>query len=312
MSWTGPGIVVGVAALLLGSNARALPPDAESTSAESFHIEAEIPKSGGNLAFGFNSLWAVRGASLVRVDAATNTYVSIPLEGATGLFRDLAVGEGSVWIPDVGSRTIYKVDPAENQVVSKISAEMFGSAGSIGVGEGSVWVVTGTERVLTRFNAVTGKAEARIALPGDSAGVAVDFGSIWVTGYFKGEVYRVDPATNSVVQTTKVGRIPRLVTSAYGSMWVLNWGSGTVERIDPQTGLVTATIAAATPDSCGNLAAGGGYLWVSDSGTPLIQIDPAKATVHKFRGAGWSRDLRFGAGSIWISGASIKRIQPPS
>jgi streptogramin lyase len=285
----------------------------ENTPVESVFIEAEIPKSGSNLAFGFNSLWAVRGATLVRVDAANNTHVSIRLEGATGLVKGLAVGEGNVWIPDVGSRTIYKVDPATNQVVQTISAEMFGETGSIGVGEGSIWVVTGAERVLTRFNALTGKVEARIALPGDSAGVAVDFGSAWVTGYFKGEVYRIDPATNTVVQTTRVDRVPRLVISAYGSMWVLNSGSGTVQRIDPESGVVIATIAARTPDACGgNIAAGGGYLWVSESGTPLIQIDASReATIRKFRGAGWSRDIHFGAGSIWISGASIKRIQPP-
>jgi virginiamycin B lyase len=314
MDWRHPEILVIVASLsLVPPAARGQQASIAEISLDALRVQAEVPKPGSNLAFGFDSLWVVHGTAVTRVLAADNSFIDIPIEGATGRVRDLAVGEGGVWVPDVGNRTIYKIDPLSDKVVQRISAEMFGAAGSIGVGEGSVWVVTGNDRVLTRFSATTGKVEARIALPGDSAGVTVEYGSVWVTGNFRGELYRIDPKTNAIVQTTALGRIPRSILSAYGSIWVFNWGSGTVQKIDPVSGRVTATIKAGLADDCGSFVAGGHYLWVLQSGTPVVQIDPgSEAAIRKISGMELARAIRFGAGSLWLAGESIKRIEEPN
>ena len=63
--------------------------------------------------------------------------------------------------------------------------------------------------------------------------------------------------------------------------------------------------------SGGDIATGGGYVWVTLPITPLIQIDPkTDAVVALFKGAGWGDAIRFGGGSLWISGRSI-RLTPP-
>jgi hypothetical protein len=99
----------------------------------------------------------------MRIDASNNTVTDIHMDGASGTYRDIAVGEGSVWVGDCGSKLVYKVDPHTNAVVKEIAAEVYGCEGSIGVGEGAVWVVTaeGGDRTLTRFEAAVKKRSLR-------------------------------------------------------------------------------------------------------------------------------------------------------
>jgi hypothetical protein len=59
----------------------------------------------------------------------------------------------------------------------------------------------------------------------------------------------------------------------------------------------------------------GGYVWVALQSVPLIQIDPkANAVVALFKGTanGWGDAVRFGDGSLWLSGTAIRRLAPPN
>ena len=170
---------------------------------------------------------------------------------------------------------------------------MVGTEGTVGVGEDSVWAVTEND-TLTRINANSGEVEAKISLPDDGASVVVDFGSAWVTSTFKDELYRVDPKTNAVAATIPLNRYPRFIASGAGSIWVLNQGDGTVQRVDPNTNKVTATIKIGRSAIGGDIATGGGYVWVSMQGTPVAQINPKNNILaHKFSG-GWGDAIRFG------------------
>ncbi|HUQ35493.1 MAG TPA: hypothetical protein VM144_03855 [Aestuariivirga sp.] len=128
---------------------------------------------------GFGSVWMMAGSKLVPVNPADNTFSDNKLTGIVGAFRGIAIGEGAVWVPNVGTDTIHKFDPAVSTVKLTIPATTGDSEGSIGVGEGSVWVTE--KQFLTRFNATSGKEEAKITLPGEGAGVKVAFGSVWIT-----------------------------------------------------------------------------------------------------------------------------------
>ena len=193
----------------------------------------------------------------------------------------------------------------------------YDSEGSIGVGEGGVWIVTMGEKfqtVLTRFNSKTGASEASIPLETGSIAAVVDFGSVWVTNNEKNELYRIDPKTNSVVSTTPLHNRPRFLASGEGAIWVLNQGDGTVQRIDGKTGAVVATIETVPGyRGGGDIVVGGGYVWVTLKGNyPVIQIDPKTNTmIRKFKGFGMGDAIRYGAGSLWVSGSEIFRIKPP-
>ncbi len=89
---------------------------------------------------------------------------------------------------------------------------MLSTEGSIGVGEGAVWVITAEEfdKTLTRFNARSGIAEAKISLPSSGSSVVVDYGSVWVTGYAGNELYRINPRTNTIRLDHETPRVPTL------------------------------------------------------------------------------------------------------
>jgi hypothetical protein len=101
-------------------------------------IEAKIEREGDFLGFGFDSLWMMSGRKLVRINPADNSVIDIPIEGAVGRYAAMAIGDDAVWVPAVGSRTIYKVDPKTNQMVLAIPAELVDSEGSIGVSDDAV------------------------------------------------------------------------------------------------------------------------------------------------------------------------------
>jgi streptogramin lyase len=309
---------------LVSLSVRAAEPSALESSVETLTVEEKIPREGDFLAFGFGSVWMMSDArlvrvDLVRVDPADNSVVDIEVPESSGLVRGIGVGENAVWIPDVLADLVYKVDPATNKVVQSLAAPMNDPEGSIGVGEGAIWVVTEEDdhKYLTRFNAGTGAEEAKISLPG-GIGVVVDYGYVWVTDEKEGELYRIDPRTNSIASATPLRGNPRFITSGEGSVWVLNQSDGTVQRVDGRTGEVAATIETGAPGGRpgrhgGDIATGGGYVWVAMPGMPVAQIDPGTNTlVRRFTGYGMGDAIRFGAGSVWVSGPSIHRIRPPS
>jgi virginiamycin B lyase len=289
---------------------------ANEIPAEKLVVQAEIPRSGDFMGFGFDSLWMMSVGRLVRVNPADNSFIEIELEGSLGSTRGVGIGEGAVWIPDPSADMIYKVDPLTNKMVAKIPAAMLGSEGSIGVGEGAIWVVTeeAVNMTLTRFNSKTGAVEAKISLPSSGNAVWADYGSIWVTaGSVAGELYRIDPKTNAIASIVPMHASPRFIASGEDSLWVLNQGDGAVQRIDRQTGQVVATIETGLLGGGGDITTGGGYVWATAPTVPVAQVDPeTNKLLRKFTGVGFGDAIRYGAGSLWVSGSAIHRIAPPN
>lgn len=87
---------------------------------------------------------------------------------------------------------------------------------------------------------------------------------------------------------------------------MLSQGDGTVQRIDGKTGELLATIDTGLSGNDGQIASGGGYVWVTIPGTPVGQIDPKTNTlVHAFEGGDMGDAICYGAGSLWVSGSTI-------
>src|SRR5689334_20588897 len=88
-----------------------------AAAADELKVQAVIQREGGLMGFGFGSLWFMSGSKLVRIDPAINTSSSTLIRNFVGHSRGIAVGEGAIWISDVGTKTIFKFDPVTNQVV---------------------------------------------------------------------------------------------------------------------------------------------------------------------------------------------------
>jgi virginiamycin B lyase len=298
---------------------------ARERSIDELPVIAQVERTGYFMAWGFDALWTMTaettvlvngerqptGPSLVRVDGKNNRAEDNVVQEATTRVRGLAIGEGAVWIPDARSEQIFKFDPVAKKVVLTIPVSFSGTEGSIGVGEGSVWI-TARGNVLTRLNATTGAEEATIKLPGEAPAAIVDNGFVWVTGFARDELYKVDATTNTLVQTIPLRPGPRFLAAGEGSIWVHSQGDNSLQRINPTSGEVIATIETGLSGTGGDITTGGGYVWLLLRGTPLVQIDPrTNAVVAVFKGIGWGEAIRFGGGSLWISGLSIRRLTPP-
>jgi virginiamycin B lyase len=287
---------------------------AEELDADKLFIQAKLPLPGDFMAFGFDSLWIMSGGALWRTSVTNNSMTRIKLEGTVGPYRGIAIGESAVWVPDVGAGTVYKISPTSNTVLLKIPTSMRGSEGSIGIGEGSVWLTTADDhdKTLVRYNAVSGTQEAAISLPGPGIGVVVAYGSVWVTGYKNGELYRIDPKSNAVRMTIMLHERPRFITSGEESIWVFNQRDGTVQRVHGKSGELLATIETGLAGNGGDITCGGGYVWITMPRTPVVQIDPkTNSVIRAFKRGTMGDAIRYGAGSLWVSGPGLYRIEPP-
>lgn len=277
---------------------------------------------------GFGSVWMMSEGSLARINVADNSVIDIPIPAkgeATSLadidkYRGIAVGEGAVWVPDMGSSTIYKIDPQSNTVVMKIPTDIFGSQGSIGVGEGSVWVVTfdNRDKTLTRYNAASGAVEAKIVLPRPGKAVLVEGGSVWVTATNQAQLYRINPKTNQLLAAIPINGRSRVLAGSAGAVWVACEGDGIVQRIDARSGQITATIETGALDmeSDGDIATGGGSVWFITRSSTIAQIDGVTNALRRILrpkdGTIIGRRIRYVGGSLYVSGGSVFRLEAPN
>jgi streptogramin lyase len=290
---------------------------AEELPVEELAVQTRVHRLVQAMEFGFGSLWTMTGcdgAILVRIEATTNDFTEVRIDGITAA-QALAIDETSVWISDQKKGAIFEIDPNTYSPVKTIRAPTMSTQGNMAVGEGAVWVLTADEfgDALVRFNARTGIAEAKIALPSGTSNVVVSDGSVWVSGPARHELYRIDPRTNSIASTVELHDAPSFVASGEGFVWVFNQSDSSVDKIDARTGEILANIKTGLPPGSASIATGGGYVWVSMRDAPVTQINPrTNALIRRFIGGhGMGGQVRYGAGSLWLAGGRISRLQGP-
>lgn len=261
----------------------------------------KIPGSPDWIAVG-DDVWVSNKpkSNVTRIDAKT-AQVKQVLEGFSKPCSGLAIGFGSLWVPNCGDKTLSRVDLVSGRLMATFPMGIADSEGGIATGAGSVWMMTDGESTLTRIDPSTNRAVATIRLPRGCYTPAFGFESVWVSCTGQNSVVRVDPKTNTIAGSVPVGPEPRFLTTGEGGVWTLNQGDGSVSRIDPGTNAVVATIRAGIPGEGGDIAAGEGAIWVTSWGFPLGRIDPAtNAVTVQFAGEGGDA-IRAGGGSVWLS-----------
>jgi virginiamycin B lyase len=207
---------------------------------------------------------------IVRIDTQTKTVAAtIPNANALGL----AVGEGAVWVTDIGN-DVWRIDPASNAVVAKIPVGSLPAA--LTVAYGSVWVTDIGTGTLSRIDAATNRVTATINV-GQSNGsaegaesIVAGGGAVWVGNDIDNKLYRIDPSTNAVT-ALDIGAADRgdwrVMSLAYGagSVWAFA-DACNIARIDPTSGVVTKRYTICDPamaTGTGAIAIAFGSLWVT-------------------------------------------------
>lgn len=275
----------------------------------------DLPSSADWMAFGFGSVWIVnyRPSRLSRVDATTSRLLAdIPLgrNGCVGV----VVALERVWVPTCGDGVVNEIDPTTNSIVRRIPAPIkTGREGAVAFADGALWipdnVSDSNSASVARLDVRSGVIQDRVSTGKRSDVAIAGFGSVWVSSSAEDVVTRIDPATNQVVARILVGRSPKFMAAGEGAVWVQNRYDGSVSRIDPATNREVARIAAWAPTLAGDIAAGGGAVWLSVNGMPVTRIDPnTNAVTHQYVGGDGIDAIRWGAGALWVADHALGQL----
>jgi streptogramin lyase len=261
----------------------------------------EIPGSPDWIAIG-DDVWISNSPknSVTRLDPRTNKVKQV-IAGLSKPCSGLAIGFGSLWVPNCGNKTLTRIDLKSGKIQTEIETGIADAEGGFDVGGGSVWLLTDKNGTLARVDPKTSRVTKANVLASGCYTAAYGYGSVWVSCTEKNIVVRVEPATNQVLATIPVGPKPRFLTGGEGGVWTLNQGDGSITRISPSNNRVLATIAVGIPGEGGDISAGEGSIWATSFGFPVSRVDPARnRVVQQFVGEGGDA-IRAGRGSVWLS-----------
>ena len=267
-----------------------------------------IPSSADWITFGFGSVWVVnyRPDRVSRIDASTNRVTAdIPIgpNGCLGIVEAL----DRIWVATCGDGNLNEIDPKRDSIARKVPVPIRrGREGSFAYADGSFWIPdnvadTGSTSI-AKVDARTGAVTAHVTTGARSDVAVAGFGSVWVACSAENVVVRIDPRTNAIIARIPVGGSPKFTAAGEGAIWVQNRADGSVSRVDPSTNREVARIEARAPTRAGDIAAGGGAVWLSVDGKPVTRIDPKTNMVtHQFVGGTGADAVRFGLGSVWVA-----------
>lgn len=245
--------------------------------------------------------------NVVRLDPKTNRVVATIAVGKKP-GSGIAVGFGSVWVPNCGDSTMSRIDVSTGTVTATFPMTFADSEGGIATGAGSVWLMKDTNGTLARLDPVTNTVTHEIAVAPGSCAVAFGADAVFVTSTRESVLTRVDPHTNSVVAKIQVGPGPRFLALGEGSVWTFNQKDGSVSRVDLAKNEVVATIEIGCPGGGGEIAVGEGSVWVTSNEFPITRIDPkTNRAVQQFYGPGGDA-IRVGHGSVWLSNLRAQNV----
>jgi YVTN family beta-propeller protein len=144
------------------------------------------------------------------------------VENSRVQFRELAVGEGSVWVlGDALDQRLWRLDERTGKIEQTISLGF--PPTSITTAAGKAWITDGLHDRVVPVDASSGRVLPGIPVGAGASGVAAGAGSVWVVNSIDGTLSRIDPRRRRVVATIPVGGTPRAVAVGRGSVWVTEY-----------------------------------------------------------------------------------------
>jgi virginiamycin B lyase len=261
------------------------------------------------------SVWISNGSFMQRFNPDTNDLVAeVELDKPCAAFT---IGFGSVWVASCGKQAIVRINLEDNKIGATIPVGIANEEGSIVAAENGVWVLSDAKGILSRIDPRTNQVIARIPVKPNSFAVMAGYGSIWITNTgdpdagtkTAGSIQRIDPKTNKVVATINVGKGPRFLAVGEGGVWTINQIDGSVSRIDPKTNTLVSSLFCDVAGTGGDIAIGGGFVWVRAKNKLLLAIDPStNGVIASFGPPSGSGAVRASANAVWVSSHDINTV----
>ena len=256
------------------------------------------------IAFGSGSMWVANAddQTVSRIDPTRlQTVRNIPVGGTpTGI----AASRGAIWVaesvPGASSVAVTRVDPEFNSPgrTTRIGNVDPGGRVAIAARGNAVWVAP-SSGLLTRLDAVTGRADHSVDPNAGPAAVDVGDGAVWVTDDQADNVARVDPT--GLVTQIPVGNGPTGIAVGAGGVWVADSLDNRLTRIDPGSSSVTDTIPVGRSPS--GVAVGAGSVWVANSGDGTVsRINPlTNSVLARIPVGGSPQAITVADGRVWVT-----------
>jgi hypothetical protein len=263
----------------------------------------------------FGSLWVRVGATVERIDPATNAVVArIPVGSGSGL----AAGAGALWAPS-DPNTVTRIDAATNAVVATIALPN-ADPRTVAVTPGAVWVgMAGppeTPGELVHVDPTTNAVTGRVPLKKGALYSAAVGNVVWVVdqdaiAHFDAGTGELVSLPGAIANTVGCGSI----AGDGGGVWVSQGKCGlprwSLEKLDAKTDAVLVRPEIATARG---MALGLGSVWVATDAHTLLRIDPSngKVTGSMRTDLGESTTVAVAFGSIWVADGSgvLERFEP--
>ena len=275
------------------------------------------------------TLWIPGGGpgTVITIDTATGEQERI---GSGAHVQTVAVAEGSVWFPRIGS-VIERIDIASREIVDRIETPDFHPY-AIAINGNDLWLTgysdedPSSEGVMV-IDATTKVVKATISRPSaGTTGIAIGGGLAWVVENGTGRLLRIDATTYEVVGTTDVGASPLMVVYAFDSAWVAARRSNAVFRVGTDGELIEQIVLPVGDSTAGGLRGAYGITVTSDAvwavGAPetgcesdpnsanVVRIDPGtnevtgRVPVRCAYGVAAGDD-----GDLWVLGERLSRVR---
>lgn len=159
---------------------------------------------------------------------------------------------------------LWRVDPSTNRVTKTFTLGL--GPDFLAFAFNSLWATNFDAQLVLRIDPASGQVVARIPTPHPQGIVATNEG-VWVANHHEGTVTLIDPATNRSNGLVSVGPTgpngPQGMAVIDGKVWVGMLNASQVVAFDPATRKVVSAVAH-VPAPCGNMAASGTQLWISE------------------------------------------------
>jgi YVTN family beta-propeller protein len=246
------------------------------------------------------------------IDPRTNDIVAaIPVGVRPG---PIAAGQGSVWVGNLGDRTLTRIHAVDRSVAATIPLDNRTPTG-LAVGDGVVWVAHGLSGELSRVDSQFGRVLQTISLAGRSptGSVALGDGYVWVA-YGDSTLARIRPTSVRRAGSTLAGAIPSALVVVGRWLWVVNSGDANVQRFDSATfteGPIRPVTVGRRPAA---IAYGEGALWVANRGDDRVtRIDPSTGSGISIEVGDEPTGIAVGSGAVWVTNygdGTVSRIDP--
>jgi serine/threonine-protein kinase len=139
-------------------------------------------------------------------------------ENTRAQFREMAVGDGSLWVlGDARDRRLWRLDARTGKVLATIRLGF--PPRSVAVAGGAAWITDGLDDTVVPVDERTNRPGAPLRVGRGAAGIAADGDALWIAGALDGTLTRVDARRDRVAATVPVGGAPREVAVGDGAVW---------------------------------------------------------------------------------------------